>query len=362
MNRDQELELRLRTAFVAGALPPAPTSLHDALGGVVGLPVETRGRRAGLGIIRALAVAAVVAVGGAVALSVGSGRFDAPPSETVLTPSSPPSESGEPVLRLTFQPQWTAAVPATSNRLDAIVDTLGARLDALGFESAVASDDNGNVVLEVPDDVDAETVRRVVNQVGYVEFVPLGDRSAVSGERLDGAEYPALFDGEAVTSATMTEDQSGLPSIEMTLRDAEATRFGDYTAANIGSFFAITIDRVVVLAPSINEAIHGGELAISPGGPDTERFVEVAAIIDNGPLPVRLVEVTAETPVPDPSPGYELVCGPMERSACEARAAGMVAGIRDESPSKTVVLVEFLAGGDTRVVFDDGTEVLGIRD
>ncbi len=358
MNDEQELDLRLRAAFAAGHLPPAPSSLHDALEAIVDLPFVSDTRPRGrLGILRALAVAAVVAFGGAIALSVGSGRFDASPSVAVATPSLAPGESPLSIRRLVFQPQWTGSIPATADRLDAIVDTVRARLDAMGLEPVVASDDNGNVLVEVADHADLDTVRRVASQVGYVEFVPLGDRSAVAGEQLSDAEHPALFDGEAVTSARMSEDQSGLPSVQINLRDAEAAEFATFTENSIGSLLAVTIDRVVVLAPSISEAIHGGEISISPADADTERLAEAVAIIDNGPLPVPLVEVAAETPTASPF-GYDLICGPMERSACEARAASMVEAATQEYPGRVVVRVQFTGGdGDGDVIFSDGSVV-----
>ncbi len=366
MNGEQELERRLRTALQAGGLPSAPASLHEALDRVADLPRQRPGRRAGpIGIVRALAVAAVLVVGGAVALSVGSGRFDPPATHALSSASPAAAESSEAVRRITFRPEWTATTPGSADRLEAIVEVVRGRLEALELEPVVSSDDVGDVIVGVPESADVATVRRVASQVGFVEFVPLGDRSATPGERLDDTEFPALFGSEAVTSSAMTEEQAGLPSITMTLRDEEAAAFGAFTEDNIGSFFAITIDRVVMFAPSITEAIPGGEIAISPGGPDTDSFAEIAAIAANGPLPVPLVEVGAETVAPGastPAIGYDVRCGPLEPSQCLARAAAMVAGIGAESPSKTVVLVEFLADGDTRVVFEDGTGVLGIRD
>lgn len=296
MNGEQELERRLRTALHAGGLPSAPASLHEALDRVADLPLERPGRRASrFGIVRALAVAAVLLVGGAVALSVGSGRFDPPATHAVSSASPALAPSPEAVRRITFRPDWTDATPASPDRLEAIVEVVRGRLEALGVEAVVSSDDR-DVIVAVPESADAATVRRLASQVGFVEFVPLGDRIASPGERLDATQFPALFGSEAVTSAAMTADQADLPSITMTLRDEEATEFGAFTADNIGSFFAITIDRVVVLAPSINEAIPGGEIAISSGNPDTDSLAGLAAIIANGPLPVPLVAVGSPAP------------------------------------------------------------------
>jgi hypothetical protein len=297
MNGEQELERRLRTALHAGGLPSAPASLHEALDRVADLPLARPGRRAGrFGIVRALAVAAVLLVGGAVALSVGSGRFDPPATHAVSSASPALAPSPEAVRRITFRPDWTDATPASPDRLEAIVEVVRGRLEALELEAVVSSDDAGDVIVAVPESADVATVRRLASEVGFVEFVPLGDRIASPGERLDATQFPALFGSEAVTSAAMTADQADLPSITMTLRDEEATEFGAFTADNIGSFFAITIDRVVVLAPSINEAIPGGEIAISSGNPDTDSFAELAAIIANGPLLVPLVEVGSPAP------------------------------------------------------------------
>jgi hypothetical protein len=76
----EQLETRLRYRLRALALPPAPDALHDV---VDGLPVSDERRRS-TAPFRALAIAAVLVVGGAVAVIVGG------PEPRLPAPSMPP--------------------------------------------------------------------------------------------------------------------------------------------------------------------------------------------------------------------------------------------------------------------------------
>ena len=53
-------------------------------------------------------------------------------------------------------------------------------------------------------------------------------------------------------------DQNGRPAVNFRFNPTGARKFGDYTAENIGSPFAIVLDKEVISAPVIQSHIPGG--------------------------------------------------------------------------------------------------------
>src|SRR5215210_7452041 len=111
------------------------------------------------------------------------------------------------------------------------------------------------VVVELPGVTDPEAVRKLVGQTGRLDFVPLGSTQASDGQQLDLKQFPPLFSGDQVASATVGTDQNGRPAVDFVLKGEGAALFSDYTAKNVGSYFAITLDGAVVSAPVIQNAI-----------------------------------------------------------------------------------------------------------
>ena len=75
---------------------------------------------------------------------------------------------------------------------------------------------------------------------------------------------------------------------EMCIRDSSgARRFGDYTAENIGSPFAIVLDSEVISAPVIQSHIPGGS-GIITGNFSIEESTNLAVLLRAGALPATL--------------------------------------------------------------------------
>ena len=92
--------------------------------------------------------------------------------------------------------------------------------------------------------------------------------------------------------------------------------FGEYTAAHVGDYFAITIDGSVLSAPVIQNGIPNGEVQITGGGQDgfsAETVSSLVTILRSGPLPFP-VSLTASWVVGQPSPGPRSRARPPEPS------------------------------------------------
>ena len=129
-----------------------------------------------------------------------------------------------------------------------IKDIVERRVNTTGVsEPVVTTQGADRVVVELPGVTDPEAVRKLVGQTGRLDFVPLGTTQATEGQVLDPKQYPPLFSGDQVSSATVGTDQNGRPAVDFVLKDDGASKFADYTAKNVGAYFAITLDGSVDL-------------------------------------------------------------------------------------------------------------------
>ena len=193
------------------------------------------------------------------------------------------------------------------------------RVNATGVsEPVVLTSGTDRIVVEVPGISDTEAIRRLVGQTGLLEFVPLpvadygseaspGPRVATAGQPLP-TSAPALFSGDQVRSANVSQDPQGRRVVAFSLEDEGAKLFGDYTTQHVGEFFAIVLDGRVISAPSINEPITGGSGQISGGGlggfarAEAEELVNVLRF---GSLPFPVQELASDTI--DPTLGEEFL-------------------------------------------------------
>ena len=296
------IEVRLHEAFRREGLPPAPSSLFDALDRVA----ETAATRPSVGAGRrhsgrlpwaALGIAAVMILGGGLALfGTGSPRPIAP------VPSTSPSAPG--TVRITYDPIWTAEVQEDAAVIARIAEILQQRLDAVGITGATARTQGRSIVVELPADAGSDEARRLIGQIGRVAFVPVRD-SVGRGTPLDETTHRALFGSEHIANADVASGQAGNVVLQLRLDATGTALFADYTRSHVGSYFAITLDGLVVLAPMITSEIPTGDVEVSFGPSDglsAEELSRLAAIITIGPLPVPILEVAAAVGSQEPGP------------------------------------------------------------
>jgi preprotein translocase subunit SecD len=303
---DLELETRLRAAFRSPGLPTAPSRLVDNLERVPDGPAALSGdpgssAAGGRGIRRTiglLGLAAVLAVGGAVALSGGSGPGLALPS---------PSTTLVDGVVVTYRVQWTAATPYDPIVLERELAVVRGRLASAGaVGTRVLADGEDGLVVRIPSTNDVDALRKLVGQTGEMAFVPLGTTQAADGDAIDPALFPALFGSDGIADASVGADQTGQRVVTITLSPAAARLFGTYTATHIGEFLAITLDGRVISAPTIQSEIRGGSVEISKngtaGGWGLAEARTFAAFIRSGALPGPLVELSNTLGPVEPGP------------------------------------------------------------
>jgi preprotein translocase subunit SecD len=206
------------------------------------------------------------------------------------TPSPTASPTGSPTASPTGSP--TSGAPAPPAPPDPRQD----RAARIKFEKDLRQSTNQNLLLISvqymagrcgEDDVLAgndDPALPLVTCSQDQKYVYILDKSIISGDQIKDA-------------VSGFDQQSGAYVVDLEFKDEAATTWGDFTAANIGTQTAFTLDSEVVSAPQIREAIPGGRTQISGGDPPftVDSSKQLANVLKYGSLPLSFESSEAET-------------------------------------------------------------------
>ncbi|CUI01078.1 protein translocase subunit SecD [Leisingera aquaemixtae] len=178
------------------------------------------------------------------------------------------------------------------------------RIDEVGTrEPTIQRQGADRILIQVPGIGSASELKEIIGTTAQLTFNPVvgrgSDPDAAPGmgnkviPSLDeeGAYYTieaaAVVTGEDLVDAQPSYDQNGRPAVTFRFNTSGARRFGDYTAENIGSPFAIVLDDEVVSAPVIQSHIPGGS-GIITGNFTIEESTNLAVLLRAGALPAGL--------------------------------------------------------------------------
>jgi preprotein translocase subunit SecD len=198
------------------------------------------------------------------------------------------------------------------------------RTNALGVsENLIQVAGDRRIVGEFPGAEDTDAILDIIQQTGLLEFVDTGDFQPEEGAILqtdfgtDSATgtapatngdsgqtvYRTVMTGKDLRSIAVSLDQLGTNyAIDFTLTTDGAILFGNHTAANVGKFLTITLDKRVVSAPRIESAIPDGVGTIT-GNFNAESANALAVQLKYGSLPIPLKVV--ETRIIGPTLGAD---------------------------------------------------------
>ena len=152
------------------------------------------------------------------------------------------------------------------------------RIDKSGVaEPQVVVQGTDRIIVEMPGVANVEQIRTLVGTTGRLDFVPLGQTPAAQDQQLPDATIATicdaktlvncvLFSGDQVAAANIGTSQTGQRTVDFTLNGDGKQLFADYTNAHVGDYFAVVLDGKVITAPTIREAIPGGQVQISQNG------------------------------------------------------------------------------------------------
>ncbi|MEW6286591.1 MAG: protein translocase subunit SecD [Chloroflexota bacterium] len=198
------------------------------------------------------------------------------------------------------------------------------RTNALGVsENLIQVAGERRIVGEFPGASDANAILDIIQQTGLLEFVDTGDYQPKEGEILrtdygldpaalptpaadGGSEQPiyhTVMTGKDIKSVAVAPDNLGTNyAIDFTLTPEGAKIFGEHTAANVGKYLTITLDKRVISSPSIRNAIPDGAGQIT-GSFTAEEANALAVQLKYGSLPIPLKVV--ETRIIGPTLGAD---------------------------------------------------------
>jgi preprotein translocase subunit SecD len=178
------------------------------------------------------------------------------------------------------------------------------RIDEVGTrEPTIQRQGSDRILIQVPGIGSASELKDIIGTTAQLTFHPVvgraGSADATAGagnEVLPSLDEEGVFyiiesahvvSGEELTDAQPSFDQNGRPAVSFRFNPSGARKFGDYTAENIGSPFAIVLDSEVISAPVIQAHISGGS-GIITGNFNVEESTNLAVLLRAGALPAGL--------------------------------------------------------------------------
>ncbi len=191
------------------------------------------------------------------------------------------------------------------------IETLRSRIDKFGLsEPVIRKQGEDRIYIELPGAAEADRINTIILGKGilnirlvdpaataaFTEYyrTHIADTFTASGQLLDPSVIPsdtevlglyekdnyglderkgylvvkkeAVLDGKHIKAASVGSGRLGKPEVHLTLDTEGAVIFGDFTAAHVGESLAIVSDDKVKSYAVINEAIPGGNVAISGFG------------------------------------------------------------------------------------------------
>ena len=205
---------------------------------------------------------------------------------------------------------------ATDNRtMQQSLEIIRRRVDEVGTrEPTIQRQGEDRILIQVPGIGSAEELKSLIGTTAQLNFHPVvgrtNDKDQSPGARNiilpsldeDGVFYiveqTPVVQGEDLTDAQPAFDQNGQPSVNFRFNPTGARKFGQYTAENVGSPFAIVLDNEVISAPVIREAITGGSGQIS-GRFSVEESTKLAVLLRAGALPAKMTFLEERTIGPE---------------------------------------------------------------
>ncbi|MEM8580910.1 MAG: protein translocase subunit SecD [Pseudomonadota bacterium] len=205
---------------------------------------------------------------------------------------------------------------ATDDRtIQQSLEIIRRRVDEVGTrEPTIQRQGEDRILIQVPGIGSAAELKEIIGTTAKLTFNPVvnrtSDPTADPGPRntlLPSVDEPGSFyilertpvvSGDQLTDAQPSFDQNGLPAVNFRFNPSGARLFGDYTAENIGSPFAIVLDDEVISAPVIQSHIPGGS-GIITGNFSVEESTQLAVLLRAGALPAEMTFLEERTIGPE---------------------------------------------------------------
>jgi len=224
--------------------------------------------------------------------------------------------------QIILEAKSTGSAKADNDAVMGVLEVIRNRIDSLGVsEPLIQRKGSQQIIVQLPGVKNPEQAIKVIGDTALLEFVEaewapenmesltedkvkllLGDtgelQSLINKDPISGkilSERPIILkkvvlSGSDLKAASPGTNQYGEPVVNIKFSKEGAEKFYEVTKRNIGKPLAITLDKRVISAPNINEAIAGGEAQIS-GHFSIEEMKTLTIQLKAGslPTPVEMV-------------------------------------------------------------------------
>lgn len=126
-------------------------------------------------------------------------------------------------------------------------------MEQYSTEASVYQEGDDRISIEIPGVTDANTILDELGKPGSLEFQTEDGETVITGT-----------DVETATARSGQDDMKNTEyTVELTLTDEGTTKFAEATTANVGKSISIIYDGETISAPTVNEAITGGQAYIT---------------------------------------------------------------------------------------------------
>ena len=205
---------------------------------------------------------------------------------------------------------------ATDQRtMEQSLEIIRRRVDEAGTrEPTIQRQGDRRILIQVPGIGSAEELKELIGKTAKLTFHPVLGRTGDQNARLQARqillpdvnqeglfyilEKTPTITGDHLVDAQAAFDQNNQAAVNFRLNPTGGKIFGEYTASNIGSAFAIVLDDEVLSAPTIQSHIPGGS-GIITGQFDIEETTSLAIQLRAGALPAKVIYLEERTIGPE---------------------------------------------------------------
>jgi preprotein translocase subunit SecD len=188
------------------------------------------------------------------------------------------------------------------------------RVNGLGVsEATVQQAGDRRIVVELPGETDPEKALAALKQTGLLEFVDMSNLTAADVYAMEenqtiintdtqtgssGTEpaegetiFSTLMTGSVLKDAQVTTNEAGEYEVAFELNEEGTQLFRDFTSQHVGDILAIVLDKQIISAPTIQNAITEGKGVINGSFTyDTANALAVQLRYGSLPVPLKIVE------------------------------------------------------------------------
>jgi preprotein translocase subunit SecD len=228
-------------------------------------------------------------------------------------------------LRVLLEADLPAETEITTEQLQAARDIIENRVNALGVtEPVVQVAGARRILVELPGIGDTEQALESIRTTALLEFVDFSAVLPSEAANMTGLTIETDYGSQAATGPTPTPEagaaaataepprfhtvltgadldravaaqgQFGGYVVDIQFSEAGSSAFAAYTAQHVGDILAIVLDKQIISAPSISEAITEGQAQIT-GNFTLEEANRLAVQLRYGSLPIPLKVVESKS-------------------------------------------------------------------